>query len=67
MNPYMGLLVNPLVDILKTSKNAEDGSVLTMALEVLAKSISYDDGGSFALSHEITDRELTFILRVLAR
>ncbi|KAG7098539.1 hypothetical protein E1B28_000475 [Marasmius oreades] len=47
MNPYMTLVITPLVEIMKdhitsTSTNKE---LLTVVLETFAKSISYDDGG----------------------
>ncbi|KAL0575096.1 snoRNA-binding rRNA-processing protein utp10 [Marasmius crinis-equi] len=47
MNPYMALLLNPLVDILKVFLDSTSNSkeLLTTVLETFAKSISYDDGG----------------------
>ncbi|KAK1226193.1 snoRNA-binding rRNA-processing protein utp10 [Marasmius sp. AFHP31] len=47
MNPYMALLLNPLVDIIKgyINSNTNEKVLLTTVLETFAKSISYDDGG----------------------
>ncbi|KIK65016.1 hypothetical protein GYMLUDRAFT_39424 [Collybiopsis luxurians FD-317 M1] len=65
MNPYMSMLLSPLVDILKGYTNAglEDKELLPPVLETLAKSLACDDGG-FWRDDKIRQLSTTLIAQI---
>ncbi|KAF5392137.1 hypothetical protein D9757_003220 [Collybiopsis confluens] len=65
MNPYMSMLLSPLVEILKdyTNVEADDGRLLSPVLETLAKSLAADDG-SFWRDDKIRQLSTTLIAQI---